>query len=37
LYAATAEIAGGVLVSWDKEHLKRAAALTPGDWLIANP
>ncbi|NQW99681.1 hypothetical protein HQ447_03410 [bacterium] len=37
LYSATAEIVGGDLVSLDKEHLERAGALTPGDWLIANP
>lgn len=37
LYAATAEIVGGHLVSWDKEHLQRAGARTPDDWLVANP
>ncbi len=37
LYAATAEIRGCGLVSWDKEHLKRAGALSPNDWLTANP
>jgi len=37
LYAATAEIAACDLVSWDKEHLQRAGALTPDDWLVANP
>ena len=37
IYAATAEIVGCALVSWDKEHLQRAGALTPDDWLIANP
>ena len=37
LYAATAEIRGCGLVSWDKEHLKRAEAMSPDDWLIANP
>ncbi|MGL5017587.1 MAG: PIN domain-containing protein [Luteolibacter sp.] len=36
IYSATAEIAGCALVSWDKEHLKRAGALTPDDWLVAN-
>lgn len=37
LYAATAEINGCGLVSLDKEHVKRAAALTPDAWLTANP
>jgi predicted nucleic acid-binding protein len=37
LYSATAEIVGCTLVSWDKEHLQRAGALTPDDWLLANP
>jgi predicted nucleic acid-binding protein len=37
MYSATAEIVGCDLVSWDKEHLQRAGALTPEDWLIANP
>jgi len=37
LYSATAEIAGCVLVSWDHEHLDRAGALSPDDWVIANP
>jgi len=37
LYAATAEIAGCALVSWDKEHIQRAGAFSPDDWMIANP
>ena len=37
IYAATAELVGCSLVSWDKEHLQRAGALTPDDWLVANP
>lgn len=37
LYVATAEIAGCVLVSWDKEHIQCAGALSPDDWVIANP
>ncbi len=37
VYFATAEIAGCGLVSWDKDHLQRAGALTPDDWLVANP
>ena len=37
IYSATAEIVGCTLVSWDKEHLHRAGALTPEAWLVANP
>jgi predicted nucleic acid-binding protein len=37
LYSATAELTACELVSWDKEHLKRAGALTPDEWLLANP
>jgi predicted nucleic acid-binding protein len=37
IYSATAELVGCALVSWDKEHLQRAGALTPDDWLLANP
>lgn len=37
LYAATAEIAGCNLVSWDNEHIQRARAMRPDDWVIANP
>jgi predicted nucleic acid-binding protein len=37
VYSATAELNGCDLVSWDREHLRRAGALTPADWLIANP
>lgn len=37
LYAATADIIGCDLVSWDKEHLNRAGAISPNDWVIANP
>jgi predicted nucleic acid-binding protein len=37
MYSATAEIVGCALVSWDKEHLQRAGAMTPNDWLLANP
>ncbi|MES2920198.1 MAG: PIN domain-containing protein [Verrucomicrobiota bacterium] len=37
LYSGTAELNGCDLVSWDKEHLQRAGAWTPEDWLIANP
>ena len=37
LYGATAEMKGCNLVSLDKEHVERAGALTPSDWLAANP
>lgn len=37
LYAATAEISGAHLISWDAELVRRAAAVTPADWLAANP
>jgi predicted nucleic acid-binding protein len=37
LYSATAVMVACDLVSWDKEHLQRAGALTPDGWLIANP
>jgi predicted nucleic acid-binding protein len=37
LYSATAAIIGCELVSWDQEHLQRAGAVTPANWLLANP
>jgi predicted nucleic acid-binding protein len=37
LYAAAAEATGGALVSWDGEHRSRAGALTPTEWMAANP
>ena len=37
LYAATAHRTGAALVSWDKELVQRAGALTPTAWLAANP
>lgn len=37
LYSATAEIVGCDLVSWDKEHIQRAGAVSPDHWVIANP
>lgn len=37
LYAATAELTGTTLISWDDELIQRAGALTPTDWLNANP
>jgi predicted nucleic acid-binding protein len=37
LYSATAEIVGCDLVSWDKEHIQRAGAVSPDNWVVANP
>lgn len=37
LYAATAELSGAQLVSWDEELIQRAGAVTPADWLAAGP
>jgi predicted nucleic acid-binding protein len=37
LYAATAQLTGDVLISWDNELVKRAGAITPTDWLSAHP
>ena len=37
LYAATSQITGSTLVSWDRELIQRAGALSPTDWLQANP
>lgn len=37
LYATAAEIIAGDLVSWDDEHRSRAGALTPTEWIDANP
>ena len=37
LYAAAAEISATPLISWDDELIRRAGALTPSDWLAANP
>jgi predicted nucleic acid-binding protein len=37
LYAATATLTGSPLVSWDNELIQRAGALSPTDWLNANP
>jgi predicted nucleic acid-binding protein len=36
LYAATAELTGSTLISWDQELIQRAGALSPTDWLNAN-
>jgi predicted nucleic acid-binding protein len=33
LYAATAELTATPLVSWDRELIERAGALTPEQWL----
>lgn len=37
LYAATAEISGAQLVSWDEELIRRAGAISPTDWLAETP
>ena len=37
LYAATAEVNGAALVTWDNDLIQRAGALTPTAWLAANP
>jgi len=36
LYVAAARAAEGQLVSWDRELIERAGALTPEEWLEAN-
>lgn len=33
VYAALARNLGGELVSWDREHIERAGAVTPETWL----
>lgn len=33
VYAATAHLTGSLLVSWDRELIERAGALTPEQWL----
>jgi len=37
LYAAAAELSGNILISWDSEHRSRSAAMSPAEWLAANP
>ena len=37
LYAATALVTQTPLVTWDEELVKRAGAVTPIEWLAANP
>ena len=37
LYAATAQLTGSTLVSWDRELIQRVGAVSPTDWLAANP
>jgi len=37
LYAATASLTGTDLISWDGELIRRAGAVSPADWLAANP
>jgi predicted nucleic acid-binding protein len=36
LYLATAEIHGAELISWDREHIVRAGAVSPEEWLAKN-
>lgn len=36
LYAATAQVTGSTLVSWDNELIQRSGALSPSGWLDAN-
>jgi len=33
LYAATAQITGSTIISWDQELIRRAGGLSPTDWL----
>jgi len=37
LFVATAQVTGATLVSWDDELLQRGGAVTPSDWMAANP
>ena len=37
LYAATAQLTGSPLLSWDYELIQRVGAVLPTDWLDANP
>jgi len=37
LYAATAQLTGASLISWDNDLIQRSGALSPTDWLNANP
>lgn len=37
LYVATAELNQTRLILWDAELVRRTAAMTPSDWLTANP
>ncbi|MFN3982953.1 MAG: type II toxin-antitoxin system VapC family toxin [Caldilinea sp.] len=37
LYVATATLHATALISWDQELIRRAGAITPVDWLTANP
>jgi predicted nucleic acid-binding protein len=37
LYVATAAMHSATLISWDSELILRAGAVTPADWLSANP
>lgn len=37
LYVATAAMHATQLISWDDELIRRAGAMTPSNWLAANP
>lgn len=37
LYVATATIHSTALISWDQELIRRSGAVTPTDWMAANP
>ena len=37
LYASAAYQIKSQLISWDAEHLERAGAMNPTNWLAANP
>ena len=37
LYVATATRHSTALISWDRELIQRAGAITPTDWFAANP
>jgi predicted nucleic acid-binding protein len=36
LFVAAAALSGAPLVSWDRELVSRAGAITPADWLATN-
>lgn len=37
LYAATAQMSGAQLISWDNELVQRVGAITPTVWLDIDP